>query len=116
MGDGTVVHAKGRDVGVVRESISKEGWNRYGRLNAFIADDNNVISRLLKKGKKGEDVRLVQQELMMLGYDLGKWGADGIFGSQTRNAVRKYQKDHKLKVDGIVGKQTTTALGLVWKG
>ena len=117
MGDGTVVHAKGRDVGVVREKLSATGWNRYGRLKAFIAEDGEkVISRLLKKGKKGEDVRLVQQELMMLGYDLGKWGADGIFGSQTRNAVRKYQKDHKLKVDGIVGKQTTTALGMVWKG
>ena len=32
MGDGTVVHAKGRDDGVVRENISKAGWNRFGRL------------------------------------------------------------------------------------
>ena len=116
VGDGYVVHAKGRDVGVVREKISKYSWNRFGRLKAFIADGNNVISRLLKKGKKGEDVRMVQQALINLGYDLGKWGADGIFGSKTRKAVRKFQKDHGLKVDGIVGKQTATALGLVWKG
>jgi len=116
MGDGYVVHAKGRDVGVVREKITNYSWNRYGRLKAFIADGNNVISRLLKKGKKGEDVRLVQQALINLGYDLGKWGADGIFGSQTQKAVRKFQKDRKLKVDGIIGVQTTTALGFVWKG
>lgn len=32
MGDGTVVHAKGRNYGVVRESINATGWNRFGRL------------------------------------------------------------------------------------
>jgi hypothetical protein len=34
-GDGTVVHAKGRDYGVVNESINATGWNRYGRLKAL---------------------------------------------------------------------------------
>ncbi len=34
MGDGTVIHAKGRDVGVVRESINAVRWTRYGRLKA----------------------------------------------------------------------------------
>lgn len=35
MGDGTVVHCKGRDDGVVRESINATGWNRYGRIKVL---------------------------------------------------------------------------------
>ena len=35
MGDGTVTHCKGRDDGVVRESINATGWNRYGRLKSI---------------------------------------------------------------------------------
>jgi len=35
IGDGTVVHSKGRDYGVVRESLSAVNWNRYGRLNVL---------------------------------------------------------------------------------
>jgi peptidoglycan hydrolase-like protein with peptidoglycan-binding domain len=35
MGDGTVVHSKGRDYGVVRESIFATGWNRFGRLKGW---------------------------------------------------------------------------------
>lgn len=35
MGDGTVTHAAGRDVGVIRESIFATGWNRYGRLKVL---------------------------------------------------------------------------------
>lgn len=53
---------------------------------------------LLEKGSKGEFVELVQSKL--------KIKVDGIFGSLTEAAVRKFQKLNGLKVDGIIGKLT----------
>jgi peptidoglycan hydrolase-like protein with peptidoglycan-binding domain len=46
--------------------------------------------------------------LESLGYDVGP--IDGIFGPLTEKAVRKFQKDNKLVVDGIVGQETFAAL------
>lgn len=40
---------------------------------------------------------LMQEQLMSLGYDLGKWGADGIFGPKTDEAVRIF----KARASGI---------------
>lgn len=58
---------------------------------------------ILKKGCKGDSVKQLQ-------IALGITPADGIFGSITENAVKKYQKENKLTVDGIVGKNTLNAL------
>jgi peptidoglycan hydrolase-like protein with peptidoglycan-binding domain len=38
--------------------------------------------------------------------------ADGIYGRQTRRAVRRFQRRHRLHVDGIAGPQTLAALGI----
>ena len=40
------------------------------------------------------------------GYSCGSYGADGDFGNGTYNAVVKFQKNHYLSADGIVGKNT----------
>lgn len=60
----------------------------------------------LRKGDRGEAVREMQEALMARGYDLGKWGADGIFGTQTLKAVKVFQGDCGLKADGIIGPLT----------
>ena len=44
--------------------------------------------------------------MIELGYDVGKTGADGIFGKNTRAGVMKFQAEHGLVVDGIVGIMT----------
>ena len=66
--------------------------------------------RELRNGTEGEDVRQLQSLLIQLGYDCGRWGADGDFGDCTEMAVRKFQKEHDLAVDGIAGKNTFAAL------
>ena len=48
----------------------------------------------------------LQQRLIDLGYSVGKSGVDGSFGYDTQKAVKKYQTDKGLKVDGIVGINT----------
>lgn len=59
--------------------------------------------KLLKRGSKGEEVKTLQKAL-------GGLDVDGIFGALTEFAVRAFQRDHNLEVDGIVGEQTWSAL------
>ena len=62
---------------------------------------------LLRKGDKGDDVKLLQHRLNLLGWQLTE---DGIWGVQTDSAVRGYQYRAGLTVDGIVGAKTRAAL------
>ena len=89
----------------VSEKVDLNILNGNKTLNWFIKDENTsqqTINRTLRKGDKGEDVKLLQTWLNKLGYDCGK--ADGIFGTKTLLAVKKFQKDHYLAIDGIIGK------------
>lgn len=67
-----------------------------------------VRSSLIRYGDRGEDVRAVQQALTFLGYSPG--AIDGIFGPLTNEAVRRFQADQRIAVDGIVGPETIAAL------
>ena len=62
---------------------------------------------LLRKGDRGDDVKLFQHRLNLLGWQLTE---DGIWGVQTDSAVRGYQYRAGLTVDGIVGAKTRAAL------
>jgi hypothetical protein len=62
---------------------------------------------LVQEGDTGENVRSVQYLLDAHGFSLT---IDGIFGPQTNDAVRIFQSDHHLAVDGIVGDQTWPVL------
>ena len=55
----------------------------------------------LRSGMRGEEVRQMQAALIRLGYLGGT--ADGIFGTNTENAVKKFQKSSRLKADGLAG-------------
>lgn len=61
-------------------------------------------------GSEGDRVKTLQENLIKLGYDLGKTGADGDFGTKTLTAVKDFQQKHNLKVDGIVGPATEKAI------
>lgn len=67
--------------------------------------------RILGIGDEGNDVANLQACLEREGYDLSDYGgADGIFGEGTEYAVKAYQRDHDLAVDGEVGTQTWESL------
>ncbi len=111
-----VIEAKGRAYGVVKKPFSSAYWNTYGRPSYFESeirgaenDTRLVFNRLLKKGIRGIDVKNLQHLLnAAMGAELA---TDGIFGSKTRKAVRAYQKEKGLKVDGLAGRNTISALG-----
>ncbi len=73
------------------------------------SSSSSTGSRLLYWGCTGDDVRALQQTLLGKGYKEVRT-ADGIFGQWTYDAVRAFQKDHGLAVDGVVGKDTRAAL------
>ena len=80
--------------------------------------DKYNLTRLLKPGSRGEDVKELQRELQKRGYNLGSYGVDGVFGTKnsfTSKAVKAFQKSQKLYADGIVGKNTAHALGWLYK-
>ena len=55
-------------------------------------------------------VKWLQKRLLALGYSVGKYGIDGSFGPDTLKAVKKFQKDYGLEIDGYVGSITCGAL------
>lgn len=63
-----------------------------------------------QQGSSGSVIKTIQTKLKNWGYYKGS--IDGIFGSQTKQAVRYFQQKNGLKVDGIVGNQTLKALGM----
>ena len=64
----------------------------------------------LQYGSSGSEVEKLQKALIDAGYDVGSTGADGVFGNNTAAAVKQYQQDNGLTVDGIAGKNTLGAL------
>ena len=65
---------------------------------------------LSRYGSVGDEVSEIQTVLKDRGYYSGS--VDGIFGSATKNAVERFQRDSGLSVDGIAGKNTLSALGI----
>ncbi len=55
-------------------------------------------------------VKKLQLRLMELGYALPKWGADGLGGNETRDALLAFQREHKLAPSGQFDKPTLLAL------
>lgn len=62
--------------------------------------------QLLKLYTKGNPVKDVQVVLKAHGYDLGKGGVDGYYGTLVKTGVEAFQKKNGLTVDGIVGPKT----------
>lgn len=105
--DGYFVHIDTR--------TSKSFW--YGKKQAkrstfggATATTVKIELNELRKGAKGEQVKTLQRLLIAMGYDLGKDGADGIFGDTTEKAVKAFQNARKLGADGVVDKNTWSEL------
>lgn len=61
---------------------------------------------ICRKGAKGNITKIIQRLLVSKGYNLPIYGCDGSYGNETVSAVKKFQLDNGLSVDGVVGKNT----------
>lgn len=90
-------------------------WN-YSKTNAL--DPEKYLEKdlfpksdsTLRNGDTGKAVKELQEEIVSLGYKLPRYGIDSDFGDETENAIRAFQKNAGIFIDGIVGPQTYTAL------
>mgnify|MGYP005771440289 FL=1 len=71
---------------------------------------NNKVEALSKYGSRGDEVTQIQTKLKRWGYYNGN--IDGIYGSQTQEAVKYFQRKNGLTVDGIAGPATLKAMGI----
>lgn len=94
--------------------------NSYGKKLAAAYRKAGGVGKLssarsqyvLRKGARGKQVRAVQNDLMLLGYQIK---VDSIFGKQTYRAVVLFQRNHGLIIDGFVGAKTKEAIKLALK-
>ena len=116
IGGGVIIHCAYNDAGVQYGHITDKGWTHYAIPTGLYSAAEIVaagkaaeaVTTNLCLGSTGSEVTKLQQALNALGYDCGE--ADGIFGAATEAAVRAFQRDHELTVDGIAGKDTQAAL------
>lgn len=87
--------------------IDKYGLTKYDDV---VAENKAEIERpTLRRCDRGEDVVHLQTRLTAMGYGVGK--IDGIFGVKTLEAVKAFQIENGLAVDGIVGEKTWSKIG-----
>jgi N-acetylmuramoyl-L-alanine amidase len=82
-------------------ALDEAHWRLGDRLLSFTAGHPYV----------GDDVALLQQRLLDMGFDPGR--CDGIFGRQTDGAVREFQRNVGLLPDGTVGPKTLRSLDML---
>lgn len=117
LGDGTIVHAKGHDYGVVHDNLSNPKFTHYGipaglytieELQDEGLTDLDLNLPTLRRGSSGTYVVWIQEYLnKTIAADLI---VDGIFGAGTQDAVSIFQKKLDLTADGIVGPKTWAKL------
>lgn len=89
-----------------KTSTTKSVSSTTNKATSSSATSNNSESSKLSK----EEIKKVQKKLNELGYNCGT--ADGILGNKTKIALKQYQEDCGLKVDGIIGKEVLKSLDI----
>ena len=118
-GDWYIIEARGVMYGVVRTKLYDRKPNFWGLMDKYfdygdteyVAAEPELGEVILKNGMYDRaDVKQLQLNLIALGYDLGKYGADGDFGDATELAVIAFQKAHGCDPDGEYGPVTHAAM------
>ncbi len=79
-------------------------------ISFIVYQTNKTEETLSKYGSRGSEVTQIQTKLKRWGYYTGS--VDGIYGSQTVEAIKKFQRKNGLTVDGVAGQKTLAAMGI----
>lgn len=90
--------------------IVAAGVSGFAVYNIVENHNRDSVYALSKYGSTGTEVKNIQKKLRELGYYNGN--IDGIYGSATQSAVKRFQKNVGITADGIAGKNTLLYLGL----
>ncbi len=109
IGDGNVVVPEpppviGVTVRELQEEINKQGFGNLV-VDNIAGPKTLAAAPTVALGARGNITIWLQKKLISLGYSLN-YGADGIFGQETKKTVMQFQRDNNLVSDGIVGKNT----------
>jgi hypothetical protein len=80
-------------------------------IMGHVLGEPQMEARRLAKGDSGADVQLIQHLLQNAGYFQGP--CNGKFGSSTEQALKAFERDNKLPVDGVMSQHDYLELGLV---
>lgn len=70
--------------------------------------ENSLWQRGLRRGSRGVGVKQLQERLAFFGYDVGE--NDGYFGYLTEDALVQFQREHRLRADGVAGPEVWEVL------
>lgn len=102
-----VIVVQGRE----RTKLIQRGYNIYPRPAVVVTSKANAKNRGIKNYiSVGDGVRYVQYALQKKGYNIGSSGIDGSCGPNTVAAIKQFQKDNGLVVDGLAGPKTLEKL------
>ena len=106
------VNASGADFGYQKKwsDAAWEPWHfKWAGFGKILAE--KFYEKTIKRGMNGKVVRRLKWYLTVLGYrEPTKKKPDGWFTRKTVEQVKKFQRDHNLKADGVVGPQTWAVL------
>lgn len=123
IGNDTVIESRGYAHGVCVSKLSTQKWVNWGQLKDIDYSESakpveyKLGDRILKRTNplmSGNDVLTLKEKLTALGYSVDK--DKPTFDAKTDTAVRAFQKENKLEVDGQVGPKTIAALNNPVKG
>lgn len=106
--DGYFVHIDTRDKKSFWYGQAQTYRDTFGGNSTTTQPSSN--NSYMKLNDQGDNVKALQKMLISLGYDLGAGKDDGIYGPATVSAVKQFQKDKGLVVDGLAGQATLDAL------
>lgn len=102
--DTGLIETGGADTGLIEPAPATTEEEPAPALQIALPRTGEVI------GPQSPSVRIVelQKALKALGFKIG--AADGQYGPKTVSAVKRFQKNHKLEADGLVGRKTAKAI------
>lgn len=123
VGNGEVIELRGFGDNCQRNKLSERSFTTWGLYpyTEYTAEQEAIArvaagmaitdgTPILRKGDNGKTVVELQNLLLAQGYKLPQHGADGDYGSETVKAVKEFQKNNGLDVDGICGPKTWAVL------